>query len=81
MANIPDVKVIERKLIAVVWTEEEKRPGMVTYGCSWTVYNLDGKRITWGYSKGMKGSGCGSRLTAMENATRAARRCLKRGEA
>lgn len=80
MANIPDIKVVDRKLIAVVYSNEEKRPGMVTQGCSWTLYDLEGKRRSWGYSDGRGGDGCGSRLTAMANASRAARRLIKRGE-
>lgn len=82
--NSPDFKVIDGKLVALVWSMEPgecpAKPGVqrVCHGCHWRVYDLNEKSISYGYSMGRGGSGAGSRLTAMDNAVAAARRHLKK---
>ena len=72
--NAPDIKLIEGKLLAIVWSMERD----AGVGCHWRVDDLCGNRISWGYSKGRGGDGLGSRLTAMDNAKRAARRHIRK---
>lgn len=69
-----DVFVMDRQLVCAV---EVPRDGEKT--ARWAVYDLDGKKLSWGYSNGVGGE-YGSIPCAMTNAKRAARRILKKGE-
>lgn len=76
--NLPEV--------AVVGTGEDRLICTVTFGdqpnergtAFWALYDLTGKRLSYGHSKGRGGSGVSSVWTAMSNAKAAARRWLRR---
>lgn len=64
-----DIYVYKRKLICAVTLPREGETV-----AKWHLYDLDGKTISWGYSKGWGQDGCGCIPAAMNNAKRAARR-------
>lgn len=70
-----DIFVMDRQLICAV---QLPRPGQT--GANWSVYGLDSKKLTFGYSRGMEKTGIGCIPMAMDNAKRAARRILKKIE-
>ena len=70
-----DVFVYKRELICVV---DSPRQG--ESHATWFLYDLDGKTISYGYSKGWDKDGAGCIPGAMTNAKRAAKReYIKRG--
>lgn len=69
-----DIFVLERKLICAVQFPSQGSPT-----AHWYVYDLDGKKLSWGYSRGVGGE-YGSIPCAMDNAKRAARRILRKNE-
>lgn len=68
-----DIFVLERKLICAVQLPNQGSPTS-----RWSVYDLDGKKLSWGFSDGLDQSGVGSIPMAMSNAKRAARRILNK---
>jgi hypothetical protein len=68
-----DIFVLDRQLICAV---EFPRDG--TKVAHWSVYDLDNKKVSWGYSQGMEKSGAGCVPMAMSNAKAAARRILRK---
>jgi hypothetical protein len=68
-----DIFVMERKLICAVQLPNQGFPT-----ARWAVYDLDGKKLSWGFSEGIEQSGAGSIPMAMTNAKRAARRILNK---
>jgi hypothetical protein len=69
-----DIFVLERKLICAVGLPRDRENT-----ARWAVYDLDGKKLSWGYSNGVGGE-YGSIPCAMTNAKRAARRILRKNE-
>jgi hypothetical protein len=69
-----DVFVLERKLVCTVTLPREGEKV-----ARWAVYDLDNKKLTYGFSEGMEKSGVGCIPMAMSNAKRAARKILKKG--
>lgn len=70
-----EVFVMERKLVCAVTL-----PNQGQTAAHWAVYDLDNKKLSYGFSKGMDKSGVGCVPMAMSNAKRAARRILKKGK-
>lgn len=70
-----DIFVLDRKLICAVVL-----PRQGENIARWSVYDLDNKKLSWGYSEGMKKSGAGCIPMAMSNAKAAARRILRKGK-
>lgn len=70
-----DVFVMDRTLVCAVTL-----PNQGQKAAHWAVYDLDGKKLSYGFSEGMEKSGVGCIPMAMTNAKRAARRILKKGE-
>lgn len=74
--NVPQVEVIvsrhddARRWFAVVTSGSPDRFD----GCYWHLYDMDGRTVSYGSSKGWNGKGAGSALTAMKLAKAAARR-------
>jgi hypothetical protein len=64
-----DIYVYKRKLICAVTLPREGEKA-----ATWRLYDLDGKTIRWGYSRGWGRDGAGCIPVAMDNAKRAARR-------
>lgn len=69
-----DIYVMERKLVIAV---EPPRPQDRPLIAHWAVYDLDNKKLSWGYSAGMEKSGAGCIPMAMKNAKASARKLLK----
>lgn len=67
-----DVFVMDRKLVCAV-----SLPNHGERTARWAVYDLDGKKLSWGFSDGVGGE-YGSIPCAMTNAKRAARRILNK---
>lgn len=70
-----DVFVMDRKLVCAV-----QLPDRGERVARWSVYDLDNKKLSWGYSEGVEKSGTSCIPMAMDNAKRAARRILKQGK-
>lgn len=70
-----DIFVMDRQLVCAV-----SLPNQGEKTARWAVYDLDGKKLTYGFSQGMEQSGVGCIPMAMTNAKRAARRILRKGE-
>lgn len=68
-----DIFVLHRKLVCAV--QLPKQGSSTAY---WSVYDLDNKKLSWGFSNGVGGE-YGSIPCAMANAKRAARRILRKG--
>jgi hypothetical protein len=68
-----DVFVMDRKLVCAVTL-----PPQGANAARWAVYDLDNKKLSYGYSQGMGKSGAGCIPMAMDNAKRAARRILRK---
>lgn len=68
-----DVFVMDRKLVCAV-----QLPDRGEQVARWSVYDLDNKKLSWGYSEGREKSGVGCIPMAMDNAKRAARRILQK---
>lgn len=68
-----DIFVLERKLICAV-----QLPDRGEKVSRWAVYDLDNKKLSYGYSEGVDKSGMGCIPMAMDNAKRAARRILNK---
>jgi hypothetical protein len=68
-----DVFVMDRKLVCAVTL-----PNQGQKAATWAVYDLDNKKLTYGFSEGMEKSGVGCIPMAMDNAKRAARRILQK---
>jgi hypothetical protein len=67
-----EVFVMDRQLVCVV-----ELPKALTNRAYWSVYDLDNKKLSWGFSDGIKGE-YGSIPCAMRNAKAAARRILRK---
>lgn len=70
-----DIFVLDRKLICAVQLPNQGFPT-----ARWAVYDLDGKKLSWGFNAGIEQSGAGSIPMAMSDAKRAARRILRKNE-
>jgi hypothetical protein len=68
-----DIFVLDRQLVCAV-----QLPDRGEQAARWAVYDLDNKKLSWGYSEGRGKSGAGCIPMAMENAKRAARRILRK---
>lgn len=75
--NVPDVMVITVKgtkfIVAVSSGAPDRFPGSY-----WYLYDIDGKTLGYGQTKGWDGQGAGSALRARDLARAAARRRLRR---
>lgn len=67
-----DIFVLDRQLICAV-----QLPQQGSNRAYWSVYDLDNKKLSWGFSDGIKGE-YGSIPCAMKNAKAAARRILRK---
>ncbi len=68
-----DVFIMDRKLVCAVTL-----PRPDEKAAYWAVYDLDNKKLTYGFSQGLEQSGVSCIPMAMANAKRAARRILKK---
>ena len=76
--NLPEVAIVgtgEKRLICTVTFGDQLHERGTAF---WALYDLTGKRLSYGHSKGRGGGGVSSVWTAMDNAKAAARRHLKR---
>lgn len=65
---------MDRKLVIAVEYPRTGGPQIA----HWEVYDLDNKKLSWGYSTGMEKSGAGCIPMAMKNAKASARKLLKK---
>lgn len=70
-----DIFVMDRKLVCAV-----ALPNNGEKWATWAVYDLENKKLSYGFSHGMQKSGVGCIPMAMSYAKRAARRILKKEE-
>lgn len=70
-----DIFVMDRKLVCTVTL-----PNQGQNAATWAVYDLDNKKLTYGYSRGFDKSGAGCIPIAMTYAKRAARRIIRKGK-
>jgi hypothetical protein len=75
--NLPTVEIVEHCGVKMICVVTSGFPDNFR-GCYWQLYDLDGKIVGYGESKGWGGNGAGSALTAMKNAKTSARRRIAR---
>ena len=79
--NLPSLEIVETCGVKMICVVTSGSPDNFR-GCYWQLYDLDGKLVSYGHSKGYGGTGMGSALTAMKQAKASARRRMRpRGRA